>query len=71
MVYGASGRCTGVTAVCTGGPGTALGAALGTMFLSFGNAFMFGGLLATLPSQERFSEFENELLSSKSESRKL
>ena len=53
------------------GPGTALGAALGTMFLSFGNAFMFGGLLATLPSQERFSEFENELLSSKSESRKL
>ena len=40
------------------GPGTALGAAFGTMFLSFGNVFMFGGLLATLPSQERFDEFE-------------
>ena len=43
------------------GPGTALGAAFGTMFLSFGNAFMFGGLLATMPSQERFDEFEKEL----------
>ena len=31
------------------GPATALGAAIGTMFLSFGNAFMFGGLLAALP----------------------
>ena len=47
------------------GPGTALGAAFGTMFLSFGNAFMFGGLLATLPSQERFDEFETELLAAK------
>ena len=44
-------------------PGTALGAGIGTMFLSFGNAFMFGGLLATLPSQESFDEFEKEVLS--------
>ena len=28
------------------------------MFLSFGNAFMFGGLLATLLDQERFIVFE-------------
>jgi len=41
------------------GPDTALGAGIGTMFLSFGNAFMFGGLLATLPEQERFDEFES------------
>ena len=47
------------------GPHTALGAACGTMFLSFGNAFMFGGLLATLPSQARFEEFEKKLLSAK------
>ena len=31
------------------------------MFLSFGNAFMFGGLLATLPDQERFDDFEKSL----------
>ena len=43
------------------GPATALGAAFGTMFLSFGNAFMFGGLLATLPGQQRFEEFEHNL----------
>lgn len=47
------------------GPGTALGAAFGTMLLSFGNAFMFGGLLAALPSQERFDAFEKEVLSAK------
>ena len=47
------------------GPGTALGAAFGTMFLSFGNAFMFGGLLATLPGQERFETFEKELQAAK------
>jgi hypothetical protein len=41
------------------GPNTALGAGIGTMYLSFGNAFMFGGLLATLPGQERFGEFES------------
>ena len=41
------------------GPNTALGAGIVTMFLSFGNAFMFGGLLATLPGQERFGEFES------------
>jgi hypothetical protein len=41
------------------GPNTALGAGIGTMFLSFGNAFIFGGLLATLPGQERFGEFES------------
>ncbi len=43
------------------GPKTALGAGIGTMFLSFGNAFTFGGLLATLPSQERFDEFNRSL----------
>ncbi len=43
------------------GPKTALGAGIGTMFLSFGNAFTFGGLLATLPSQERFDEFKRGL----------
>ena len=46
------------------GPDTALGAGIGTMFLSFGNAFMFGGLLAVLPSQESFEEFEKELFGS-------
>lgn len=44
------------------GPHTALGAAIGTMFLSFGNGFMFGGLLATLPEREQFDAFERELL---------
>ena len=39
------------------GPRSALGAAIGTMFLSCGNAFVFGGLLATLPSQESFDRF--------------
>ena len=43
------------------GPNTALGAGIGTMFLSFGNAFMFGGLLATLPSAEQFETFEDSL----------
>ena len=43
------------------GPDTALGAGIGTMFLSFGNAFMFGGLLATLPDGERFESFESSL----------
>ena len=43
------------------GPNTALGAGIGTMFLSFGNAFMFGGLLATLPSEEQFTAFESSL----------
>ena len=43
------------------GMDTALGAAIGTMFLSFGNAFMFGGLLAALPSQEAFDAFRRKL----------
>ena len=43
------------------GPNTALGAGIGTMFLSFGNAFMFGGLLATLPSADQFTAFESSL----------
>ena len=43
------------------GSGTAVGAGIGTMFLSFGNAFMFGGLLATLPDQELFDAFEKSL----------
>ena len=40
---------------------TALRSAIGTMFLSFGNAFLFGGLLATLPEQEVFEAFESSL----------
>ncbi len=40
------------------GFGTALGSGIGTMFLSFGNAFMFGGLLATLPDAKRFEAYE-------------
>jgi len=40
------------------GPQSALGSAIGTMFLSFGNAFTFGGLLATLPDQEAFDRFQ-------------
>jgi len=40
---------------------------IGTMFLSFGNAFMFGGLLATLPSAEQFKAFENSLRQSSEE----
>ena len=43
------------------GPETALGAGIGTMFLSFGNAFMFGGLLITLPDEARFRAFEQAL----------
>ena len=43
------------------GPDTALGAGIGTMFLSFGNAFMFGGLLATMPDAEQFAAFEASL----------
>ena len=43
------------------GPESALGAGIGTMYLSFGNAFMFGGLLAALPEQERFDEFRKTL----------
>ena len=44
------------------GPNSALGGAIGTMFLSFGNAFMFGGLLLTLPSEEEFRVFEESLI---------
>ena len=36
----------------------AIGAAIGTMFLSFRNAFTFGGLLATLPDQGPFGRFQ-------------
>ncbi len=43
------------------GPNTALGSGIGTMFLSFGNAFTFGGLLATLPSEEAFESFSRKL----------
>ena len=46
------------------GPGTALGAGIGYMYLSFGNAFMFGGLLAMFPNQECFDVFEKRLMES-------
>ena len=39
------------------GANTTIGGGIGTMFLSMGNAVTFGGLLATLPSEERFQEF--------------
>ena len=42
------------------GANTAIGGGIGTMFLSVGNAVTFGGLLATLPSEERFREFRAE-----------
>lgn len=44
---------------------SALGAGIGTMFLSWGNALMFGGLLATLPSEARFVEFKAQIPSSR------
>ena len=44
------------------GPNTALGSGIGTMFLSFGNAFTFGGLLATLPSEDAFRSFEAKMM---------
>ncbi len=40
------------------GPGSAIGGGIGTMFLSFGNLWMYGGLLATLPNQKQFDAFE-------------
>lgn len=43
------------------GMDTALGTAIGTMFLSFGNAFMFGGLLFTMPDQTAFDRFWEKL----------
>ena len=39
---------------------SALGSGIGTMFLSFGNTFMFGGLLATLPDQQVFDRFQEK-----------
>ena len=43
------------------GSSTALGSAIGTMVLSFGNLCVFGGLLITLPSGERFAAFREGL----------
>lgn len=43
------------------GADTAIGGGVGTMFLSVGNAVTFGGLLATLPSEERFQDFRASL----------
>ena len=43
------------------GPHTALGAGIGTMFISFGNAFVFGGLLVTLPSEACFERFRAKI----------
>ncbi len=40
------------------GRDTALGPAIGTMSLSFGNALTFGGLLVTLPDEAEFRTFE-------------
>ena len=43
------------------GSGTALGAGIGTTFLSVGNALVFGGLLATMPDQRHFDAFRASL----------
>ena len=43
------------------GANTAIGGGIGTMFLSVGNAVTFGGLLATLPSEERLRGFRTGL----------
>jgi len=43
----------------------AFGSAIATMCLSFGNGFTFGGLLAAMPSEERFREFRDRLTESK------
>ena len=43
------------------GANTALGGGIGTTFLSCGNALTFGGLLATLPGEERFESFRKGL----------
>ena len=37
------------------------GPAIGTMFLSFGNVFTFGGLLAALPSEKQFEKYREKL----------
>ncbi len=47
------------------GPGTALGSAVGTTFLSVGNAFTFGGLLASLPDEAAFASFRKKLAAGK------
>ncbi len=39
------------------GKDSTLGSAIGTTFLSCGNAFVFGGLLVTLPDEKRFESF--------------
>jgi len=44
------------------GPDADLGAGIGTVFLSFGNAFMSGGLLTTMTVRERFEEIERGFL---------
>ena len=48
------------------GPKTALGAGIGTMFISIGNAFVFGGLLVTLPPEEHFKAFRAKIDAQKS-----
>ena len=44
------------------GADTALGAGIGTTFLSAGNALTFGGLLATLPDEETFKAFKDKIV---------
>lgn len=49
------------------GADNALGGGIGTTFLSVGNVFTFGGLLATLPSENVFQEFKEKLTEKASE----
>jgi hypothetical protein len=42
------------------GTDIAIGHAIGTTFLSVGNAFMFLGLLLLLPSEEKFNEYKSK-----------
>lgn len=50
-----------LAAIC--GVHTALGAGIGTMFISIGYVFTFGGLLATLPDEKMFESFRHEFQS--------
>ena len=43
------------------GMDTAWGGGIGTTFLSVGNAWMFGGLLATLPSEGEMQKFQERI----------
>lgn len=61
LIIGVIGMWPALIFAAIVGPNSALGGGIGTMFLSFGNLFMFGGLLTSLPDQKRFEQFEASL----------